>query len=244
MSSRIRFFVSHLLISLIIALITIGLVFLIWYPYPLAKAVGVTHIFLMMLAIDVIVGPILGFFVYKVGKKTLKVDLAVIILIQLSALLYGVYTIQEGRPVWIAFNIDQFELIRKNEIYDKNIKHASNEFQNPSLLNPKFVAVQFSKDKKQKQQDMFDEVIGGIPISQRPERYIELTEQVGQIRKKAQKLNILTQYNNLQLVQKTLAKYPQATAFVPLKANALDMTVLINKEKGEVVKIVDLRPWK
>ena len=110
------------MISLIIALITIGLVFLIWYPYPLAKAVGVTHIFLMMLAIDVIVGPILGFFVYKVGKKTLKVDLAVIILIQLSALLYGVYTIQEGRPVWIAFNIDQFELIRKNEIYDKNIK--------------------------------------------------------------------------------------------------------------------------
>lgn len=61
MSSRIRFFVSHLLISLIIALITIGLVFLIWYPYPLAKAVGVTHIFLMMLAIDVIVGPILGY---------------------------------------------------------------------------------------------------------------------------------------------------------------------------------------
>ena len=29
-----------------------------------------------------------------------------------------------------------------------------------------------------------------------------------------------------------------------LKANVVDMTVLINKEKGEVVKIVDLRPWK
>jgi len=36
----------------------------------------------------------------------------------------------------------------------------------------------------------------------------------------------------------------QATAFLPLKANAVDMTVLINKEKGEVIKIVDLRPWK
>jgi hypothetical protein len=45
------------------------------------------------------------------------------------------------------------------------------------------------------------------------------------------------------LVQK-LKQYPQANAFVPLKANAVDMTVLINKEKGEVVKIVDLRPWK
>ena len=51
-------------------------------------------------------------------------------------------------------------------------------------------------------------------------------------------------YNDSNIVDKVLSKYPQATAFVPLKANALDMTVLINKEKGEVVKIVDLRPWK
>lgn len=47
----------------------------IWYPTPLATAVGVTQIFLMMLAIDVTVGPILGFIVYKEGKKTLKMDL-------------------------------------------------------------------------------------------------------------------------------------------------------------------------
>ena len=45
-------------------------------------------------------------------------------------------------------------------------------------------------------------------------------------------------------VQEAISKYPQATGFVPLKANAVDMTVLINKDKGEVVKIVDLRPWK
>ncbi len=45
------------------------------------------------------------------------------------------------------------------------------------------------------------------------------------------------------MVEKTLAKYPKATAFLPMKASAVDMTVLINKQ-GEVVKIVDLRPWQ
>lgn len=54
----------------------------------------------------------------------------------------------------------------------------------------------------------------------------------------------LYKYNDKQLVQEILGQYPQADAFVPLKANAVDMTVLIDKEKGEVVKIVDLRPWK
>jgi len=57
-------------------------------------------------------------------------------------------------------------------------------------------------------------------------------------------LDVLNQFNDKALVEKTLFNYSQATAFVALKANAVDMTVLINKEKGEVVKIVDLRPWK
>ncbi|MEG2750015.1 MAG: hypothetical protein RR939_11540, partial [Acinetobacter sp.] len=38
------------------------------------------------------------------------------------------------------------------------------------------------------------------------------------------------------------ANYPQGTSSVPLKSNAVDMKVLINKD--EVVKIVDHRPWK
>ena len=244
MSSRIRFFVSHLLISLIIALITISLVFLIWYPYPLAKAVGVTHIFLMMLAIDVIVGPVLGFLVYKQGKKTLKVDLAVIILIQLSALLYGVYTIQEGRPVWLVFNVDQFEVVRNNEIYNKNIKQAAARFQEVSLLGPQFAAIKLSENSEQKQKDMFDEVINGISLSQRPERYVELTQAKNQIQQRALPLVELQRYNPKTDVEKTLAKYPKANAWLPLKANAVDMVVLVNKESASIIKIVDLRPWK
>jgi hypothetical protein len=43
-------------------------------------------------------------------------------------------------------------------------------------------------------------------------------------------------------VDKVLTKYPDANAWLPLKANAKDMVVLINKEKAKIVKIVDLRP--
>ena len=53
MSKRLKFFLSHLSISLIIALLVIGLVFFVWYPSPLAQAVGVTHIFLMLLALGI-----------------------------------------------------------------------------------------------------------------------------------------------------------------------------------------------
>ena len=244
MSKRLKFFFSHLSISFLIALLVSGLVFFVWYPEPLAKAVGVTNIFLMMLAIDVIVGPILGWLVYQEGKKTLKFDLSVIILIQIAALCYGVFSIEQGRPAWLVYNVDRFELVRKNELVDTNIQQAQPQFQQPSWFKPQYVATEFAKDIQQRNDEMFAEVLGGISIAQRPERYVELTQVTTQIQQRALPLKELEQYNPKTDVEKALAKYPKADAWLPLKATAVDMTVLINKEKGEVVKIVDLRPWK
>ncbi len=242
MSKRLKFFLSHLSISLIIALLVIGLVFFVWYLSPLAAAVGVTQIFLMMLAIDVIVGPVLGLFVYKEGKKSLKFDLMVIIFLQLSALFYGIYSIEQGRPAWLVYNVDRFELVRKNEIVDQNINQAQPQFQQPSWLKPQFVATELSNNAQQRSDDMFAEVLGGISIAQRPERYVELNKAKKQMQQREQKLELLQQYNNKTDVEKILAKYPQATAFLPMKASAVDMTVLID-QKANVIKIVDLRPW-
>ncbi|MCY1161008.1 hypothetical protein D9M71_07790 [compost metagenome] len=242
MSKRLKFFLGHLSISFLVALLVIGFMFFVWYPSPLATAVGVTHIFLMLLAIDVVIGPILGVLVYKEGKKSLKFDLTVIILLQLSALCYGIYSIEQGRPAWLVFYADRFELVRKNEIIQDNIANALPQYQQSSWFKPQYVTVEFSEDVNQRNDDMFTEVFGGISLAQRPERYVELNKAKKQMQQRAQKLELLQQYNNKADVEKILAKYPQATAFLPMKANAVDMTVLID-QKANVVKIVDLRPW-
>ncbi len=244
MSKRLKFFISHLSISFLIALLVIGLVFFIWYPSPLATAVGVTNIFLMLLVIDVILGPLLGLLVYKEGKKTLKFDLSVIILIQIAALCYGLFSIEQGRPAWLVYNVDRFELVRKNELINTNIQHAQPKFQKPSWFKPQYVATEFAKDTQQRNDEMFAEVFSGISIAQRPERYVELTQAKTQIQQRALPLKELEQYNSKADVEKTLAKYPKADAWLPLKANAVDMVVLVNKESASIIKIVDLRPWK
>ena len=244
MSKRIKFFLGHLAVSVVIALLVLSVVFFVWYPAPLAKAVGVTHIFLMLIAIDVIMGPMLSLLVYKEGKKTLKFDLTVIILLQLSALGYGLHSIADGRPVWIVYSVDRFDLVKNNEIYPKHLDQAQAKYQQPSWFAPQYAAAQFAQENKQRQQDMFDEILGGVDISQRPERYVELSKATAQIQQRAQDLKTLNQFNDPKQVADILAKYPQATAFVPLKATAVDMTVLINKEKSTVVDVDDLRPWK
>lgn len=243
MLKRLKFFLSHLLISLFIAVFIVLWVFFIWYPTPLAKAVGVTHIFLMMLAIDVIIGPILGLLVYKQGKKTLKFDLSCIILIQLIALFYGVFNIAQARPVWIVLNDDQFELIQSNSIITEGLQNANLQFKTPSLLKPKYVAAELAEDPNIRNSNTFDFMLNGISIAQRPERYVEISQAKSKIQQRGISLKELNEVNNKEDVANVLAKYPEANAYLPLKASSIDMTVLINRNTGEIVKIVDLRPW-
>lgn len=244
MSPRIKFFIRHLSVSFIVAALVLGWIFTVWYPAPLAKATGVTYIVLLMIAIDVIVGPVLGFIVYKAHKKTLKFDLAVVILLQLAALSYGVYSLAEGRPVWMAFNGNRFELIRNNELVDTdNANKADNEYYHPSLLGPKYVAVKIAEDQIEREKNMFEELQGGISLAQRPERYVAIAEANGRIIETAEGVSDLKNYNSEQAVDSILDSYPNASSYLALKANEVDMTVLLD-EKGNTIEIVDLRPWQ
>lgn len=107
MKQRLIAFLVHLIISIVVAIAAVGLVFFVLYPAPLHTAVGVTGIFLLLLMVDVCLGPVLTFIVYKKGKKTLKMDLAVIAILQFSALVYGLYAVAEGRPAWLVFANDR-----------------------------------------------------------------------------------------------------------------------------------------
>lgn len=243
---KTKAFLIHLIISMIVALVSMAVVYLVWNPYPLYKATGITKIFLLMLGIDLTLGPLLTFIVFKKGKKTLRFDLAVIGILQLSALIYGLYHVYEGRPVWIAYNVDRFDLVRVNEIDNRQIAKAKLEYQEPSNFKPQYVAAIVPKDNlKLKNQILFDEIGSGIAPSQRPELYQPIEKAYMLLVNRARPLSELDNYNEPKLVKQILIKYPQADSFVPLKANAVDMTVLIDKKNGgKVVKIVDLHPWK
>lgn len=245
LKDKVKVFLIHLSVSVFIALICLAIIYFIWYPQPLYKATGITKIFLLMVGIDIILGPLLTLIVYKKGKKSLKFDLAIIILIQISALIYGIYKVSEGRPIWIVYNVDRFDLIRVNDIENINSSNKKSKYNKLSLFGPQYVNSQIPlNDIQVRNQVLFDELEKGISPSQRVELYRSLETAKLKMQEKAQALDSLKTFNEAIEVKKVIELYPQADAWLPLKANAVDMVVLINKEKGEVVKIVDLRPWK
>ena len=175
----------------------------------------------------------------KKYKKTLKMDLLIIVIIQLSALIYGIYAMYKGRPVWIAYTADRFELIRANDMIGEDPNYPLPK------IRPQYIFVETNpKNPKEQLNMMLKEAQSNISPAQQPQYYRPITQATTQIQQRALSIAELQQYNSKVAVEKTLAKYPKADAWLPLKANAVDMVVLVNKESASIIKIVDLRPWE
>jgi len=54
---------------------------LVWYPPPLFQLLGGFELLLLIVAVDIALGPLLTLVVFKSGKKRLKFDLSVIALL-------------------------------------------------------------------------------------------------------------------------------------------------------------------
>ena len=232
-SKKFRYFLGHLACSIMVGLFLVGMVFFVWYPAPLAHAEGVTAIFLMLLAIDVTLGPLLSLLVYKEGKKTLKIDLSVIVLIQVMALSYGVYAIAQSRPAWVVQSGWLFEVVPANAVDVEDQAKAEAMYQSNSFFGPKWVAVNDAKNPN-----------NSLAAPQlMPSTYADLSLAKTRLNQHALALVDLTQFNPKQDVDRILQEYPGAMSWIPLRTTGLGLVVLLDKEY-KVIDVVNLRPWQ
>lgn len=245
LSFRLRYFLWHISASVALALALLFVVFGVWYPEPLATAVGVTHIFLILLAVDVTLGPLLTLLVAKEFKKSLKFDLSIIIVMQIAALIYGVGVVAQGRPVWLVFNGDRFDLVQAYELADNPyVEKARESYKHLSWFGPKWVAAKQPEDMEARNNLTFEAVFAGVDVPQRPDLYMPYEDDKATLMSKVQPLVNLGRYNSAADVEKTLREWPQADGFLPMMCRVKAMTVLINSHSGEVVAIVNLNPWE
>lgn len=242
--NRLKYASVHLFISFIFLCIALYLVFMVWYPSPLHIAVGVGSVYLILLLVDLTLGPLLTFIVYKSDRKKLIFDVTIIVVIQLSAYIFGLYTMAQGRPVWKVFVIDDIELVSPVDIKKTADYMMKEEFESSIFSKPQWVAAVYSDEPNKKQQQMEDEMFAGINISQRPEAYKQLISKKQAILTKLRPLDDLRKFNlNQAKLTNQLAKYPEARGWLPVKAPDQDMVALFDHE-AQPLGIVDLAPWK
>lgn len=117
---------NHLLMSLPIAMLSGFLVFLVWYPEPWRQILGVASIFVMVMIVNVVCGPMLTFVLANPLKsiRMLVLDLSLVALIQVIALGYGMWSVFLARPVAVVFEVDRFVLVTANEVLIDELREA------------------------------------------------------------------------------------------------------------------------
>lgn len=241
MPTRMKAFLIHLITSVILAVGALALVFLVWYPAPLDQTLGVTHIFLLILGIDVIVGPFLTLLVYKENLKLLRVDMTIIIVVQLLAFSYGLATVAKGRPAWLVFSTDQFYLVRVADLDTASSFSAPPEYRHAPWLGPRWVAVQLPETVEMRRKVVSETLKAGGALFTSPKLYSPLDTAKTRIIKSAQPLSTLAEHNSSQVLQTLTAKWPTASSWLPLGSNTQTAAVLLDKN-GKTLAIVNLSP--
>lgn len=248
MKNRLNAFLAHLSISALVALMSIFVVFYLWYPSPLQNTLGVTKIFFLLLAIDGIMGPVMTFIVYQPKKKSLVFDLSVIGIMQLIALAYGMYTIYQGRPAFIVYNEHRFEVIRSIDLDVESTKLADNNHNKSAIvdwLSPHWVAAVPTGSVERQNKVAFSSAEGGADWSQLPDSYIPLKKIKPKLLKKANALSeIISLYKDDADVKEKLNQYVNKDfKWLPLRGKTSNMIVLINANSAEVIQVIDIDPW-
>jgi len=247
--NRFHAFLIHLAGSALIAVLVVAIVFWLWYPNALAAATGVTEIFLLVLMVDVCLGPLLTLVVFNVEKKELRRDLFIILLLQVGALFYGINTVGVVRPVYVVFAVDRFELVYANDLTEEKLELVSrDEYKSVPLLGPKWVAARLPEDAEAQNDLLFKAVDGGDDLAQIPQYYLPYTESRDKVVEKSQSLENLKQFNaqNLDGYNEIISRYSPDLSdygYLPLQANSMDLVVVIDKESAEVLDVVELKPW-
>jgi hypothetical protein len=238
----------HLGISAVVAVSVVTLMLLVWYPRPYFSAMGGDTLIMLLIGVDVVIGPLITLIIFDPRKKGLKFDLSVIAALQLAALAYGCYVMFVSRPVYNVFVVDRFETVAANQVDEASLANATGEFRSLPLTGPKIITAHQPTDPKRQADVVMQAVNGGPDLANLPDLYAAYSEGRAQAAQKARPIAelIKRQPGDAATIRAFLAgagKAEDAVGFLPMKARNKDMTVVVDKRTGDVVGILPVYPW-
>lgn len=164
----------HLSGSVLVAALAAILVFGFWYPFPYRELAGGRELFILVVLVDVVLGPLLTLVLFAPSKmpKELWRDLTIVVVLQLCALGYGVWTVWQARPLFLVAEVDRFKVISRPALEEGSIETLPSALQPHSFSGPITAAIREPKNSNEKDMVLFESIQGGRDYGERPDFYI------------------------------------------------------------------------
>jgi hypothetical protein len=233
----------HLLLSVLVAMLAAALVFGLWYPFPYRALMGGRELFFLVIAVDVVCGPLLTLVLYNPAKQRAELarDLGLVAIIQLVALLYGLHTVMVVRPVFLVYEVDRFNAVSAVDIDDDALANAAPPWNVLPLWGPKVIAARMPKDNVEMTKSLEMSLQGSEPSS-RPDWWQPLEESRKDVLLRAKLLADLRKHHGnkpqalarLDKAVKDSGKTEDSIRWLPLTSRRVkDWIVLIDAQTAE-----------
>ena len=237
----------HLCLSALIAATVVVVMLALWYPGPYFDAMGGQTLLVLIVGVDVTLGPLLTLIVFNPKKKRLRFDLAVIAACQVIALAYGVWVTFGARPVYTAFVKDRFDVVAANDLDAADLEAGPAEYRSLSLTGPRVIGVRLPTDSKE-QSDLIFSALAGKDAQNFPKYYVPYEEVAGEAIKRGKPIEALVKkYPDAAEAVHSLAtesgRPEGAFVYVPFHGRARIMTAVIDTREGRLAGILPFNPY-
>jgi hypothetical protein len=194
MHFRLKAFALHLLSSAAVLTLILGALYFGWYRWPGWYLTDVTRVVLIMVCVDVVLGPTLTLIVanQKKSRRELTRDIGIIVAVQLCALTYGSAQLWSGRPLYYAFSERVLQLVQAYDI-DANEAKLGRE-QNPTLAPhwyslPRWIWAPLPEDAEESQKIVAAALAGGDDVTSMPRYFKRWEDGLPSLRAQLKKAN-------------------------------------------------------
>ena len=249
-SLRLRAMLVHMTLTTVVAAATYSLIRWLWYPGYFWQLAAGHSLFLLVCTVDAVLGPLLTFLVFNPAKGTrkLKGDLLAIALLQALALAYGLWSVSVARPLFLAYSVDRFDLVKATDVDSNDLGTAEvAEFRKLSWGRPQVIGTREPKDSDERF-EFVDAALAGRDRHLMPKTYVPLSTVVATMKSRARPLSELKSVaaDRAQLVvdaANRLASSHDDLGFVPVLAQG-DWVMIIDRRSGELIEVLPIDGFK
>lgn len=249
--SAILVALSHLGLSLAVAGAVALLVFGVWYPSPFHEITGAGAVFLILMIVDVVCGPLLTLVLYDPAKSLckLRLDLSLVAFIQLFALAYGLHQVSNARPVFVALEGDRFRLVQAFDVDQSRLLEAPEGQRSLPYFGPQLIGVRLAAPGDDDYLTSVQLSTQGLHPAFRPSRWRRFEEQSADLQRRLRPVGELRAKNperkaDLDAALKTLGLNDDQTGYLPLvREEITDWVALVRRSDGKPLTYLNLDGW-
>lgn len=239
--SRLKAATIHLALSVMLALVIAAIVFPLWYPKAFARVAGGFELFILIVCVDVAMGPLMTAVIFdrRKPRRELIRDVSVIAILQFAALFYGLHAIFEARPVLLSFEIDRFRLVSAADVQVDQLQSAPEGYRTLSLSGPRLIAAAKPRGAEQQLRSI-DLGLSGIDLSMVPGNWRPYSQFADEAVRRARPVEVLLgRYPGLATDVSDMATAAgvrsQQLRFLPLLSRKASWVILIEPVGGRPV---------